>query len=189
MKILLFGKNGQVGWELQRTLAPLGELIAVDFDSPADLCGDFNNPDGLRKTIQKVKPDIIVNTAAYTAVDKAESEANLAMKINAAAPGILAEEAEALGACLVHYSTDFVFDGKKNQPYTELDEGNPLSEYGRSKLAGDLAVKNTCSRHIIFRTSWVFIHRNPAHKGRNQGFGRHRYKNPPAAGSDLNYSS
>jgi dTDP-4-dehydrorhamnose reductase len=156
MTILLFGKNGQVGWELQRTLAPLGELTAVDFDSPADLCGDFNNPDGLRRTVQIVRPDIIVNAAAYTAVDKAESEPDLAMKINAEAPRVLAEEADALGACLVHYSTDFVFDGKKNQPYTELDQGNPLSEYGRSKLSGDLAVQEACSRHIIFRTSWVF---------------------------------
>ena len=156
LRILLFGKNGQVGWELQRALAPLGELTAMGFDNGADLCGDFNNPDGLRQTIQKVRPDIIVNAAAYTAVDKADSEPDLAMKINAEAPRVLAEEVELLGACLVHYSTDFVFDGNKNQPYTELDQANPLSVYGRSKLAGDQAVNSACSRHLVFRASWVF---------------------------------
>lgn len=156
LRILLFGVNGQVGHELQRKLAPLGALIALDVEGDGKNCGDFTDPDGLRRTIRSLEPDIIVNAAAYTAVDKAESEVALAMAVNAKAPGILAEEAEALGACLVHYSTDFVFDGQKSQPYNELDEGNPLSEYGQSKLAGDMAIVNACSRHLIFRTSWVF---------------------------------
>jgi dTDP-4-dehydrorhamnose reductase len=161
MRILLFGKNGQVGFELQRTLSPLGELIAPDIEGDTNLCGDFTDPDGLRRTIRSLKPDVIVNAAAYTAVDKAESEADLAMMINAEAPRVLAEEAEAIDACLVHYSTDFVFDGKQTQPYKELDQCNPLSEYGRSKLAGDMGIASACSRHLIFRTSWVFgAHRN-----------------------------
>jgi dTDP-4-dehydrorhamnose reductase len=161
MKILLFGKNGQVGWELQRTLKPLGELVTLDLEGDNELCGNFTDLDGLRRTIQKVKPDVIVNAAAYTAVDKAESEASLAMEINAEAPRALAEEASALGACIVHYSTDFVFDGKQKIPYTELDAANPLSEYGKSKLAGDIAVMSNCARHLIFRTSWVFgVHGN-----------------------------
>ncbi len=158
MKILLFGKNGQVGWELQRSLAPLGQLIALDFDSRDGLCGDFSNSVGLAETVRTVRPDIIVNAAAYTAVDKAESEPELAHQINATAPGVLADEAEKLGAWLVHYSTDYVFDGSGTAPWKENDATGPLSVYGQTKLDGDLAVAS-CEKHLIFRTSWVYAAR------------------------------
>ncbi len=157
MKILLFGKGGQVGWELQRSLAPLGQLIAVDFDS-TELCGDFTNLDGLAETVRKVKPGIIVNAAAHTAVDKAESEPELARAINATAPGVLADEAQKLGAWLVHYSTDYVFDGSGSKPWQETDPTGPLSVYGRTKLEGEQAVAR-CTKHLIFRTSWVYAAR------------------------------
>lgn len=157
MKILLLGKGGQVGWELQRSLAPLGELVAVDFDS-TDHCGDFTNLEGLAETVRNVRPDTIVNAAAHTAVDKAESEPDLARTINALAPGVLAEEAEKIGAWLVHYSTDYVFDGNGTAPRKETDPTGPLSVYGRTKLEGEQAVAR-CSRHLIFRTSWVFAAR------------------------------
>lgn len=150
-KILLTGKNGQVGWELQRTLAPLGQVISLDMD---DL--DFCDPDAIRQTIRSIGPDIIVNPAAYTAVDKAESEPDLAMAINGIAPGILAEEARKLGALLVHYSTDYIFDGCKDGPYVETDEPNPLGVYGKTKLAGEQAVRASGANHLIFRTSWVY---------------------------------
>ena len=141
MKILLFGKNGQVGWELQRSLAPLGELIALDFraeNNPAidgaALQGDFSCPEALRETVQRVRPDVIVNAAAHTAVDKAESEPELARALNATSVGVLAEEAERIGAALVHYSTDYVFDGSGTCPWLETDTPAPLNVYGQTKL-------------------------------------------------------
>ena len=157
-KILLFGKGGQVGWELQRSLAPLGEVVAVDFDS-TDFCGDFTNLAGLAETIRQVKPNIIVNAAAHTAVDKAESEPDLARTINALAPGVIAAESQKLGAWLVHYSTDYVFDGSGNQAWKETDTPAPLSVYGQTKLEGERAVAANCAKHLIFRTSWVFAAR------------------------------
>lgn len=157
MKILLFGKGGQVGWELQRSLAPLGELIAVDFDS-SELCGNFADLPGLAATIRAVAPDVIVNAAAHTAVDKAESEPEFARTLNALAPGVLADEAQKLGAWLVHYSTDYVFDGSGDAPRRESDATGPLSVYGQTKLEGEQAVAR-CARHLIFRTSWVFAAR------------------------------
>ena len=158
MKILLFGKGGQVGWELQRSLAPLGPLIALDHDSHDGLCGNFTDLAGLAETVRRVRPDVIVNAAAYTAVDKAESEPELAHTINALAPGVLADEAQKIGAWLVHYSTDYVFDGCGNQPWKETDSPGPLSVYGKTKLEGEQAVAR-CQRHVIFRTSWVYAAR------------------------------
>ena len=157
MKILLFGKGGQVGWELQRSLAPLGEVIALDFDS-VGLCGNFADLEGLAATVRQVAPDLIVNAAAHTAVDKAESEPELARILNALAPGVLAVEAQKLGAWLVHYSTDYVFDGSGSSPWRETDKPNPLSVYGRTKLEGEIEVAK-CERHLIFRTSWVYAAR------------------------------
>ena len=158
MKILLFGKNGQVGWELQRSLAPLGELVALGRDD-ADLCGDLSNLEGLARTVQTVRPDVIVNAAAHTAVDRAESEPELAHTLNALAPGVLAQEAAKLGAWLVHYSTDYVFDGSGSRPWTETDTPAPLSVYGRSKLEGERLIQAASPQHLIFRTSWVYAAR------------------------------
>lgn len=158
MKILLFGKGGQVGWELQRSLAPLGELVALDNDSQ-HLCGDFTNLPGVAQTIRAVAPDIIVNAAAHTAVDKAESEPELCRTLNALAPGILALEAKRSGAWLVHYSTDYVFDGSGDQPWLETDPTGPLSVYGKTKLEGEEAIRATGCQHLIFRTSWVYAAR------------------------------
>lgn len=157
-KILLFGKGGQVGWELQRSLTPLGEVVAVDFGS-TDFCGDFTNLVGLAETVRKVKPTIIVNAAAHTAVDKAESEPDLARTINALAPGVIATEAQKLDAWLVHYSTDYVFDGSGNQAWKESDTPAPLSVYGQTKWEGEQAVAANCAKHLIFRTSWVYAAR------------------------------
>ena len=151
MRILLTGKNGQVGWELQRTLSTLGEVIAL---GQADM--DLANPDAIRKICRDVKPNLIVNPAAYTAVDKAETEPALALAINGAAPGILAQEAQRLGAALIHYSTDYVFDGSKNTPYTEQDIPNPQNIYGSSKLAGERAIQAVDMPHLILRTAWVY---------------------------------
>ena len=151
MKILLLGKNGQVGWELQRTLAPLGSVIALGRQE-LDLL-DLN---AMRDTVRAVKPDLIVNAAAYTAVDKAEEEPDLAMAINGTAPGILAEEALRCKAALIHFSTDYVFDGAKKTPYSEKDTPNPLNSYGKTKLAGEIAIRATAVPHLIFRTSWVY---------------------------------
>ena len=151
MVILLTGKNGQVGFELARTLGSVGTVHAHD---RATL--DLANPDALRAACRALKPDLIVNAAAYTAVDKAESEPQLAHAINARAPGVLAEEAKRLGAVLVHYSTDYVFDGTKRTPYVETDPVNPVNEYGRSKLAGEQAIGAVGCKHLIFRTSWVY---------------------------------
>ena len=150
MKILLTGKNGQVGFELRRALAPLGELYAVD----AAEC-DLRDADAIRGLVHDLRPDVIVNPAAYTAVDKAESDRENAEAVNAHAPAILAEEAEKLGAILVHYSTDYVFDGVKSGPYVESDSPNPQNVYGATKLAGERAVQTCCERHLILRTSWV----------------------------------
>jgi dTDP-4-dehydrorhamnose reductase len=149
--ILLIGKVGQVGWELRRTLAPMARVTCVDFP---DI--DLTRGDSIRQWVRETKPDIIINAAAYTAVDKAESEPDKAMKINGVAAGILAEEAKKLGALLVHYSTDYVFDGAKTEPYVETDAPNPLGVYGRSKLAGDEAVRAVGGAHLIFRLCWVY---------------------------------
>ena len=157
MKILLFGKSGQVGWELQRSLAPVGEVIALDRHSTS-FCGNLADLDGLSATVRAVRPDIIVNAAAHTAVDRAESEPELARTINALAPAVLATEAQTLGAWLVHYSTDYVFDGSGNTPWRETDATGPLSVYGRTKLEGEQAVAR-CAKHLIFRTSWVYAAR------------------------------
>ncbi len=156
MKILLLGKNGQVGWELQRSLAPLGELIALDRHSVDGLSGDLSNLEGLRSTIRQIKPDVIVNAAAYTAVDKAESEVELAARVNAQASGVLAEEAAVLGAWLVHYSTDYVFSGQGVTPWQESDSVAPVNAYGASKLAGEQLITASGCKHLIFRTSWVY---------------------------------
>lgn len=156
MKILLLGKNGQVGWELQRSLVPLGELIALDRAGKDGLCGDLTDLEGLRRTISIVKPNIIINAAAYTAVDDAENDKVNTNIVNAQAPRVLAEEALKVDAWLVHYSTDYVFDGSGNNAWKEKDESNPLSEYGRSKLAGEQAIENSGCKYLIFRTSWVF---------------------------------
>ena len=155
MKILLLGKNGQVGWALQRSLAPLGELVALDAQSQTH-CGDLSNLAGLAQTVRDVAPDVIVNAAAYTAVDKAESEPALAHAINALAPGMLAQEAKRCGAWLVHFSTDYVFDGSGKQAWLETDAAAPLSVYGASKLAGEQAIMAAACQHLIFRTSWVY---------------------------------
>ena len=155
LKVLLFGKGGQVGWELQRSLSPLGELVALDFDSH-DHCGDFTNLEGLANTVRDVQPDVIVNAAAHTAVDRAESEPELARMINALAPGVLAEAAQRAGSILVHYSTDYVFDGSGIKGWLETDTTNPLSVYGKTKLEGEQLVAAHCAKHLIFRTSWVY---------------------------------
>ncbi|WP_431274102.1 dTDP-4-dehydrorhamnose reductase [Variovorax ureilyticus] len=158
MKILLFGKGGQVGWELQRSLAPLGELVALDFDS-TDLHADFSQPEALADTVLKVRPNVIVNAAAHTAVDKAESEPDLARKLNATSPGVVAQAAQQIGALMVHYSTDYVFDGSGSKPWKEDDVTGPLSVYGSTKLEGEQLVAQHCARHLIFRTSWVYAAR------------------------------
>jgi dTDP-4-dehydrorhamnose reductase len=158
MRILLLGKNGQVGWELQRSLAPLGELIALDRHS-TDYCGDLSQPDAIAQTVKTLKPTVIVNAAAYTAVDKAETETELAYTINAKAPEALAQAAKQTGAWLVHYSTDYVFNGTGNQAWQETDAVAPLSVYGQSKLAGEQAIQAAEGLHLIFRTSWVYAAR------------------------------
>ncbi len=150
-RILLTGKNGQVGWELQRSLASFGQVVAT---GSAEL--DLADPDAIRRTIRDIAPDIIVNPAAYTAVDKAEADSLLAMTVNGVAPGVLAEESWRLGALLVHYSTDYVFDGSKPSPYTEDDAPNPQSVYGNTKLVGEQAVRASGCKHLILRTSWVY---------------------------------
>jgi dTDP-4-dehydrorhamnose reductase len=156
VRILLFGRNGQVGWELQRSLAPLGELVALGSAGDHGLCGDFSDVQGLARTVAEVRPDVIVNAAAYTAVDKAESEADLARQVNATAPGALAEAARAAGAVLVHFSTDYVFDGSGVQPWKEQDACNPLSVYGTTKLEGERRIAQAKVPHLILRTSWVY---------------------------------
>ena len=156
-KILLTGVNGQVGWELARSLLTLGQVIpASRAGGHGGLTLDLSQPDQIRSVIREVQPHVIVNAAAYTAVDKAESDVDLAMMVNGIAPGIIAEEAMRYGALVVHYSTDYVFDGMKNAPYVESDRTNPLSVYGRSKLAGELAIASVGVPHFVFRTSWVY---------------------------------
>ncbi|MDR3501948.1 MAG: dTDP-4-dehydrorhamnose reductase [Legionella sp.] len=159
MRILLLGKNGQLGWELQRALSPLGELIALDRNNVAPLCGDLTKSESLAQTIRHLAPDIIVNAAAYTAVDKAESEPELAMLVNATATEVLATEAAALGAWLIHYSTDYVFDGSGSNFWQETDPVAPLNCYGKSKLKGEQAIQASGCKHLIFRTSWVYAAR------------------------------
>lgn len=158
MNILLFGKTGQVGWELQRSLAPLGKVTAVDVHSK-EYCGDFSNPEGVAETVRRVKPDVIVNAAAHTAVDKAESERDFAQLLNAISVEAIAKEAEKLNAWLVHYSTDYVFPGDGDKPWQETDETAPLNVYGKTKLAGEIVVQQNCTNHLIFRTSWVYAGR------------------------------
>lgn len=159
MKILLFGKNGQVGWELQRSLAPLCELIALDRDDAEPLSGDLADPASLEATVRRVRPDVIVNAAAHTAVDQAESEPEVARAINATAPGVLAREAAVTGAWLVHYSTDYVFDGSGSAPWAEDDRTGPLNVYGQTKLEGEQLIRASGCRHLILRTSWVYASR------------------------------
>jgi dTDP-4-dehydrorhamnose reductase len=176
-RILLLGKNGQVGWELQRSLAPLGPLIALDREGltpeqaaclpawqglPAleqPLCGDLTDLAGLFRTVQAVRPQVIVNAAAYTAVDKAEAEPDLARRLNAEAPGVLAQAAQAVGAWLVHYSTDYVFDGSGHTPWQEADATGPLNVYGHTKLEGERRILQASRQHLILRTSWVYAAR------------------------------
>lgn len=155
MKILLLGKNGQVGWELQRSLAPLGEVIALDSNSQ-DYCGNFTDLKGLAETVRLTQPDVIVNAAAHTAVDKAETETELAQTINADAVAVLAQEAKQLNAWLIHYSTDYVFAGDGTSPWLETDTTGPLGVYGATKLAGEQAIQESGCKHLIFRTSWVY---------------------------------
>lgn len=161
MNILLFGKTGQVGWELQRALAPLGNLIALDVHSK-EFCGDFSNPEGIAETVRAIKPDVIVNAAAHTAVDKAESEPEFAQLLNATSVEAIAKEASKIGAWVVHYSTDYVFPGDGETPWRETDATAPLNVYGQTKLDGEKALQEHCAKHLIFRTSWVY-----AGKGNN----------------------
>ena len=158
MKILLLGKNGQVGWELQRSLPPLGEVLALDRHSTA-WCGDLSQPERLAQTVRSWRPDVIVNAAAHTAVDKAESEPDLARCLNATAPAALALAAAEVGAWLLHYSTDYVFNGQGNTPWQETDATGPLSVYGQTKLEGEQAIVASGCKHLIFRTSWVYAAR------------------------------
>jgi dTDP-4-dehydrorhamnose reductase len=157
-KILLLGKGGQVGWELQRSLAPMGEVTALDFDS-TEHCGDFTNLTGLTDTVRAIEPSIIVNAGAHTAVDRAEGEPELARTINALAPGALAVAAKEIGAWLVHYSTDYVFDGSGSKPWVETDAPAPLSVYGHTKLEGEQLIQASACKHLTFRTSWVYAAR------------------------------
>lgn len=161
MNILLFGKNGQVGWELQRSLAPLGKIIALDVHSK-DYCGDFSNTEGVAETVRRIRPDVIVNAAAHTAVDKAESEIEFATLLNTRSVEAIAKAASETGAWVVHYSTDYVFPGTGETPWREDDATAPLNVYGETKLAGEKALQDNCARHLIFRTSWVY-----AGKGNN----------------------
>ena len=154
MRILLTGKDGQIGWELQRTLAPLGEVVAFGRNGL-----DLADLGALSSTVRALQPDVIVNAAAYTAVDQAQKEPELAMRLNAEAPGVLAREAARSGALLVHISTDYVFDGRKNSPYVEDDAVNPINSFGSSKLAGEAAVREAGGRHLILRTSWIYAAR------------------------------
>ncbi|MDM2895199.1 dTDP-4-dehydrorhamnose reductase [Citrobacter sp. Cpo030] len=161
MNILLFGKTGQVGWELQRALAPLGNLIALDVHS-TDYCGDFSNPQGVADTVRRIRPDVVVNAAAHTAVDKAESEVEFARLLNTTSVDAIARAAAEIGAWVVHYSTDYVFPGTGETPWCETDATAPLNVYGETKLAGEKALQTYCANHLIFRTSWVY-----AGKGNN----------------------
>jgi dTDP-4-dehydrorhamnose reductase len=154
LKILITGKDGQLGWELQHSLAGLGEIVSTGRQEL-----DLSHPTGIRQLMHNIRPDLVLNTAAYNAVDRAEFEPDIAFKVNAVAPGLLAEECRDLGALLIHFSTDYVFDGKKTTPYSEEDEATPLSVYGRSKLAGERAVRAAKGRALIFRTAWLYSDR------------------------------
>lgn len=156
MKILLLGKDGQVGWELQRALCTLGELIALNRHGEANLCGDLTDFNNIRRSIETLRPDVIVNAAAYTAVDKAETELTLASEINTTAPGVIAKAAASIGALLIHYSTDYVFDGSGVKAWTELDIPSPINHYGKTKLAGEHLIQASGCHYLIFRTSWVY---------------------------------
>lgn len=156
MKILLIGKNGQVGWELNRTLLPLGEVVAIDYPEI-----DLSEGRDIEKWLIDVKPDIVINAAAYTGVENAELEKDQAFAVNGKAPGMLAEMAKSIGAAFIHYSTDYVFDGEKGEPYLESDQANPINVYGRSKLAGERAIQKVDGEYLIFRTSWVYSMRRP----------------------------
>ena len=158
MNILLLGCGGQVGWELQRSLAVLGRVTALDHDSRTH-CGDFANPQGVAETVRALRPQVIVNAAAHTAVDKAESEPELARLLNATTSGRIAEEAARLDAWLIHYSTDYVFNGSGQRPWVESDQPAPLSVYGRTKLEGEQAIQQSGCKHLILRTSWVYAAR------------------------------
>jgi len=157
MKILLLGSTGQLGWELNRSLLTLSKLIALDYPQI-----DMSNPDNIRSQVRTHQPDMIINATAYTNVDKAESEPELAMAINGTGPGVLAEEAKSLGGALIHYSTDYVFDGNKGEPYLETDTPAPINVYGETKLAGEQAVQSVGGTYMIFRTSWVYSMRRPS---------------------------
>jgi dTDP-4-dehydrorhamnose reductase len=154
LRILLIGKTGQVGWELERALPSLGQLVAT---SRSDL--DLADADAIRRLVREVGPHLIVNSAAYTAVDRAESEPDMAMQVNAVAPGVLAEETKRYGALLVHFSTDYIFDGTKGTPYGESDAPNPLNVYGKTKLEGERRLAASACRHLLLRTSWVYAPR------------------------------
>src|SRR5665811_2212949 len=159
MKVLLLGPNGQVGWELQRSLAPLGEVISLGREGGDGLCGDLTRLDALAATVRAVRPGVIVNAAAYTAVDEAESEPDTAHTANAEGPGVLARETAQSGAWLVHYSTDYVFDGSGERPWNETDSTAPLNVYGKTKLEGEEAIQASGCKHLVFRTSWVYAAR------------------------------
>jgi len=154
LKIIITGKDGQLGWELQRSLAGLGDIVATGRQEL-----DLSYPTGIRQLVRSIRPDVILNTAAYNAVDRAESESDLVMQVNGIAPGVLAEECRDIGALLIHFSTDYVFDGKKTTAYSEEDEAAPLSVYGRSKLAGEQAIRAAKGRALIFRTAWLYSDR------------------------------
>ncbi len=151
IRILLLGRYGQLGWELERTLAPLGDVVAVDYPEV-----DLNKAESVKDFIRQARPDVIINATAYTAVDRAESEPDIAMAVNGHAPGIISAEAQNLGAIFLHYSTDYVFDGMKGEPYVETDKPKPINVYGRSKLAGEKAIEEVGGTYLILRTSWVY---------------------------------
>lgn len=159
MNILILGSNGQVGWELQRSLAPLGTVIAITRRGQGGLCGDLTRSEALASTVRQVAPQVIVNAAAYTAVDQAEEEPRLAEAVNTSAAAVLAREARVIGALLVHYSTDYVFRGTGARPWQEDDQTAPLNVYGRTKREGEVAIQDSGCRHLIFRTSWVYAFR------------------------------
>jgi len=156
MKLVLLGGDGQVGWELRRALAPLGELWVLDRRGAGEACGDLEKPDSLMRALRRLEPDVIVNAAAYTDVDRAESDPARAADVNASAPALLAEEAKRLGALLVHYSTDYVFDGSGTRPWREDDPAAPINVYGRTKWEGEQRIRESGCRHLILRTQWIF---------------------------------
>lgn len=167
MKIVLFGKHGQLGWELERLLPLLGDVTALDRAS-----ADLRDLDGLQTTLAAVKPDLVINASAYTDVDRAEREPDLAMKVNARAPGVMAETSRTLGAIFIHYSTDYVFDGSKTTPYTESDPTGPLNTYGRSKLEGERNIQQAGGAFLILRTSWVYSLRGNSFVNKVLGWSR-----------------